>query len=76
MEPVDDADIKLVKSSSELISDIHSLLKRILWKRVGDDGRVKVHRVAREKDLGRLFSKVSNDDYLTCMSCIDNKNVD
>jgi hypothetical protein len=76
METVDDADIKLVKASSELISDIHSLLKRILWKKVGDNGRVNVHRVAREKDLGRLISKVSNDNELAQVNCIDNETSD
>jgi hypothetical protein len=64
MDPVDDADIKLVKASSELIVDIHSLLKRILWKRVGEDERGKVHRVAKERDLTRLISKVSKDNSL------------
>jgi hypothetical protein len=64
MEPAEDDDVKLVRASSELIADIHALLTRILWKKTAKDERRKVHRVAKERDLTRLLSKVAQGNGL------------
>jgi hypothetical protein len=63
-DPAEDEDVKLVRASSELIADIHALLTRILWKKRARDERRKVHRVAKERDLARLLSKVAHGNGL------------
>jgi len=57
MDPAEDDDIKLIRASASLLTDLKSLLRRILWKR-SDIGLPVVHRNLRRRDLDTAIAKV------------------
>ncbi|KAF2204679.1 hypothetical protein GQ43DRAFT_364104 [Delitschia confertaspora ATCC 74209] len=54
MNAVEDDDIKLQRASSSLLSDLHTLLNRVLRKPKNG----QVHRRVKESDLDRIFTLV------------------
>jgi hypothetical protein len=58
MEATEEDDLKLLRASVGLLTDLQVFLGRILWKTSKDTGTTLVHRLVREKDLDRAISKV------------------
>ena len=55
---MEEDDLKLLRASVGLLTDLQVLLNRLLWKTSEDTGTRLVHRLVREKDLDRAISKV------------------
>jgi hypothetical protein len=59
METTDDDDLQLLKASAGLVDGVNSLLARLLWKTPSRDTKqIRVHRIAKEKELNQLILKV------------------
>jgi len=58
MDPAEDDDIKLIRASTSLLTDLKSLLRRILWKKSKDNNLPVVHRSIRGRDLDGAIAKV------------------
>jgi hypothetical protein len=58
MEAMEEDDLKLLRASVGLLTDLQVLLSRILWKTSKNTGTTVVHRLVREKDLDHAISKV------------------
>lgn len=56
---MEEDDLKLLRASVGLLTDLQYLLHRILWKTSKDTGTSVVHRLVRERDLDRAISKVN-----------------
>ena len=60
----DDEDLKLIKASAALLTDLEDALPKLLWKRAGrgqDYGRV--HSQVRQQDLDHVIKLVRNPMY-------------
>ena len=60
MEGADDEDdVKLVKASATLLSDLEDALPKLLWKRKRKDGDViRVHTQVKQRDLDYVIRLV------------------
>lgn len=58
MERADEDDLKLLRASTGLQTDLKVLLKRILWKTSKDTNQIIVHRLVRTRDLDRTIARV------------------
>jgi len=58
MDPVEDDDVKLIRASTSLLTDLKSLLGRTLWKKPKDNKLPEVHRSFRRRDLDGAIAKV------------------
>jgi hypothetical protein len=62
MEAAEDDELQLLRISEGLVADLQKLLKRVLWKKSQSEkaDELKVHRIVKLRDLGRLINKVKN----------------
>ena len=72
--PDDDADLKLVKASATLLSDLEDALPKLLWRPSKNaTGKGRVHTQVKRKDLDnvlKLVRSMATDEFRPLlMSC-------
>lgn len=61
MDPEDEDDMRLVRASASLLSDLVASLPKLFWKRSVENGQSKtVHRLVKIKDLEYVIKLVGS----------------